>query len=100
MATHDIVLRGGLVFDGSGAEPREMDVAVDGGTISHLGKVSGKGREEIDARGQIVTPGFVDIHTHYDGQATWGSEISPSRHHERGHGQLRCRLRAVPDAGP
>ena len=81
MATHDIVLRGGLVFDGSGAQPREMDVAMDGGVISGLGKIGGKGREEIDARGQIVTPGFVDIHTHYDGQATWGSEISPSSLH-------------------
>ncbi|MEH6693472.1 MAG: amidohydrolase family protein [Hyphomonas sp.] len=81
MATHDIILRGGLVFDGSGAEPREMDVALDGGVITDLGKVSGKGREEIDARGQIVTPGFVDVHTHYDGQATWGSVISPSSLH-------------------
>ncbi|MBU2606815.1 MAG: amidohydrolase family protein [Alphaproteobacteria bacterium] len=81
MATHDIILRGGLVFDGSGAAPREMDVAVDGGVITGLGKVNGKGREEIDARGQIVTPGFVDIHTHYDGQAAWGGEISPSSLH-------------------
>lgn len=81
MATHEIVLRGGLVFDGSGAQPREMDVAIDGGLISGLGKIGGKGREEIDARGQIVTPGFVDIHTHYDGQATWGGEISPSSLH-------------------
>jgi N-acyl-D-aspartate/D-glutamate deacylase len=81
MATHDIILRGGLVFDGSGNEPREMDVAVDGGVITSLGKINGKGREEIDARGQIVTPGFVDVHTHYDGQATWGSAISPSSLH-------------------
>ena len=81
MATHDIILRGGLVFDGSGAAPREMDVAVDGGVITGMGSVNGKGREEIDARGQIVTPGFVDVHTHYDGQATWGSEISPSSLH-------------------
>lgn len=81
MATHEIVLRGGLVFDGSGAQPREMDVAIDGGLISGLGKIGGKGRKEIDARGQIVTPGFVDIHTHYDGQATWGGEISPSSLH-------------------
>ena len=81
MATHDIVLRGGLVFDGTGAQPREMDVAVAGGLITGLGIVNGKAREEIDARGQIVTPGFVDIHTHYDGQAAWGSEISPSSLH-------------------
>ncbi|KCZ91848.1 N-acyl-D-amino-acid deacylase family protein [Hyphomonas johnsonii] len=81
MATHDIILRGGLVFDGSGAPPREMDVAVDGGVIARIGKVDGTGREEIDARGQIVTPGFVDIHTHYDGQAAWDSAISPSSLH-------------------
>ncbi len=67
---HDLVIRGGLVVDGSGAKPYAADVAIDGGLISIVGTVSGIGREEIDAGGKIVTPGFVDIHTHYDGQAT------------------------------
>nr|WP_321360135.1 amidohydrolase family protein [uncultured Hyphomonas sp.] len=81
MATSDLIIRGGTIVDGTGAEPFEGDVAVSGGQITAIGKVSGKGIEEIDARGQIVTPGFVDIHTHYDGQATWGDAISPSSLH-------------------
>ena len=81
MATSDLIIRGGTIVDGTGAEPFEGDVAVSGGQITAVGKVSGKGIEEIDARGQIVTPGFVDIHTHYDGQATWGGAISPSSLH-------------------
>ena len=81
MATHDLIIRGGTIVDGTGAEPFEGDVAVSGGHISAIGKVSGKGIEEIDARGQVVTPGFVDIHTHYDGQAAWGEAISPSSLH-------------------
>jgi N-acyl-D-aspartate/D-glutamate deacylase len=81
MATHDLIIRGGTIVDGTGAEPFEGDVAVSSGHISAIGKVSGKGIEEIDARGQVVTPGFVDIHTHYDGQATWGEAISPSSLH-------------------
>jgi N-acyl-D-aspartate/D-glutamate deacylase len=56
-------------------------VAVSGGVITEVGKVSGKGIEEIDAKGEIVTPGFVDLHTHYDGQVTWGEAISPSSLH-------------------
>lgn len=81
MATHDLVIRGGLLYDGTGGPPRESDIAVDGGHISAVGKVAGKGREEIEARGQIVTPGVVDIHTHYDGQAIWGEELTPSSMH-------------------
>ncbi len=81
MATSDLIIRGGTIVDGTGAEPFEGDVAVSGGQITAIGKVSGKGIEEIDARGQVVTPGFVDIHTHYDGQATWGDAISPSSLH-------------------
>ena len=77
----DIVLRGGAVFDGTGAAPFEADVAVSAGRIVAVGKVSGAGREEIDARGKLVTPGFVDIHTHYDGQATWDARLSPSSNH-------------------
>ena len=74
---HDLVIRGGLVADGLGGEPVAADVAVDGATIVTLGAVAGAGREEIDADGPLVTPGFVDIHTHYDGQATWDARVTP-----------------------
>ena len=78
---HDLVIRGGTVVDGSGGAPFQADVAIDGGLISLVGQVSGSGREEIDAAGKIVIPGFVDIHTHYDGQATWDAEMAPSSWH-------------------
>jgi N-acyl-D-aspartate/D-glutamate deacylase len=82
MATeHDLVLRGGTLADGSGEPLREADVAVRAGVIREVGRVSGAGAEEIDARGLLVTPGFVDIHTHYDGQATWDARLSPSSWH-------------------
>lgn len=81
MATHDTVIRGGLVYDGTGCPPIEADIAIDNGVISHVGNITGTGKEELDARDQIVTPGFVDIHTHYDGQVTWGEVISPSSLH-------------------
>ncbi len=76
--TPDLVIRGGNVADGSGGELFEADVAITGGKISEVGKVSARGREEIDARGKLVTPGFVDVHTHYDGQVTWSQDITPS----------------------
>jgi len=78
---HDLVVRGGLVADGRGGEPRRADLAVNGGTITAVGTVSGRGAEEIDAGGLLVTPGFVDIHTHYDGQATWDERMTPSSWH-------------------
>ena len=78
---HDMVIRGGTIVDGSGRPPFVGDVAVDGGLISAVGAVAAPGREEIDATGLHVTPGFVDIHTHYDGQATWDSEMAPSAWH-------------------
>ncbi|MFN3313911.1 MAG: N-acyl-D-amino-acid deacylase family protein, partial [Hyphomonas sp.] len=81
MSTHDLIIRGGTIIDGTGAAGFEGDVAVSNGVITGLGKVNGKGLEEIDARGQIVTPGFVDLHTHYDGQVAWGEAISPSSLH-------------------
>ena len=68
---YDLVIRGGTLADGTGAALREADIAIKDGRIAAVGAVSGSGNEEIDARGQLVTPGFVDIHTHYDGQATW-----------------------------
>ena len=78
---HDLVIRGGELADGSGGALRSADVAVDQGRITAVGRVSGSGREEIDARGKLVTPGFVDIHTHYDGQASWDSRMQPSSWH-------------------
>ena len=78
---HDLVIRGGTVVDGTGAEPFVADVAIDGDRVSLIGEVSGEGREEIDATGKIVSPGFVDVHTHYDGQATWDDEMAPSAWH-------------------
>ena len=78
---HDLVIRGGTIVDGTGAAPREGDVAIDGGKIAAVGRVAERGREEIDARGKLVTPGFVDIHTHYDGQATWDPLLTPSCWH-------------------
>jgi N-acyl-D-aspartate/D-glutamate deacylase len=77
----DIVIRGGTVMDGNGGTPFLGDVAVKDGAIAEVGTVSGHGREEIDAGGLSVTPGFVDIHTHYDGQAMWDSQLAPSSWH-------------------
>ncbi|MFI4976324.1 MAG: amidohydrolase family protein [Caulobacterales bacterium] len=79
--TFDMVIRGGAVVDGTGAAPFEADVAISGGRIAAIGKVADTGAEEIDAHGRLVTPGFVDIHTHYDGQAVWSQRLSPSSSH-------------------
>jgi N-acyl-D-aspartate/D-glutamate deacylase len=76
--THDLVIRNGTIIDGSGGDPREADLAIDGGRIAEIGRNLAKGGEEIDARGKLVTPGFVDVHTHYDAQVTWGDRLSPS----------------------
>src|SRR3954471_9893670 len=78
---YDLVVRGGTVVDGSGGEPFRADIAVLGDRIVEVGSVTGSGREEIDATGRIVTPGFVDIHTHYDGQITWENRLAPSSGH-------------------
>jgi N-acyl-D-amino-acid deacylase len=77
---HDVVIRGGTVVDGTGRPAFTGDVALDGGTIAAVGKV-GRGRREVDAAGLLVTPGFVDIHTHYDAQATWDPMLAPSSWH-------------------
>ncbi|MDP3633859.1 amidohydrolase family protein [Phenylobacterium sp.] len=77
----DLVIRNGRVVDGSGGEPYAADVAIKDGLIAQVGEVRGRGVEEIDAGGKLVTPGFVDIHTHYDGQATWDSHMQPSAWH-------------------
>ncbi|HEY6599096.1 MAG TPA: amidohydrolase family protein, partial [Pseudomonadales bacterium] len=81
MTQFDLVIRGGEVVDGTGAAARRADVGIAAGKIVEVGSISGRGRNEVDAGGAIVTPGFVDIHTHYDGQATWTSRMSPSNHH-------------------
>lgn len=81
MADLDLIIRGGLIVDGSGGEPFEADVAIRNGRIAAIGDIAGRGAEEIDAKGQIVTPGFVDIHTHYDGQVTWENRVTPSSGH-------------------
>ena len=78
---YDLVIRGGRVIDGTGAAGFEADVAVKDGKIAAVGAVAGAGAEEIDAKGKIVTPGFVDVHTHYDGQATWDGRMQPSSWH-------------------
>jgi N-acyl-D-aspartate/D-glutamate deacylase len=79
--TYDLVIRGGTVADGTGGEVFEADVGVEGGKIAAIGKNLGRGVEEIDAKGRLVTPGFVDIHTHYDGQAVWSDRLAPSSSH-------------------
>jgi N-acyl-D-aspartate/D-glutamate deacylase len=78
---HDLVIRSGTVVDGTGSPRRVADVAVSGGIVVEVGRGVGRGRREIDAEGLLVTPGFVDIHTHYDGQATWDPLLAPSSWH-------------------
>jgi N-acyl-D-amino-acid deacylase len=79
--TYDLVIRNGIVVDGLGGEPSVGDVAVSGGVIAAVGGVDGEGTREIDATGLLVTPGFVDLHTHYDGQAIWSDRMTPSSAH-------------------
>ena len=78
---HDLVIRNGTVVDGRGGTPVLADVAVDDGRITAVGSVPDPGREELDATGLVVTPGFVDVHTHYDGQVTWDPLLTPSLWH-------------------
>lgn len=81
MSKFDLVIRDGRLVDGTGGPEQSADVAVKDGMIAEVGKVAGKGKREMSAGGALVTPGFVDIHTHYDGQATWSSRLNPSSHH-------------------
>lgn len=78
---HDVLIRGGVVIDGSGAPGFTADVAISDGIITEVGKVSGTARDVIDADGAIVTPGFIDVHTHYDGQFLWDDRLEPSFSH-------------------
>ena len=78
---HDIVIRGGTIVDGTGNARYTGDLAIDGGLIAQVGGKAGPGKREINADGQLITPGWMDIHTHYDGQATWDPVMAPSSWH-------------------
>lgn len=79
--THDLVIRNGTIVDGTGAEPTTGDVAIDDGRITAVGDVDGRGREEIDAQDRVVTPGFIDLHTHLDAQIGWDPLMTPITWH-------------------
>ena len=78
---YDMIIRNGLIVDGTGSEPYKGDLAIKGDRIAAIGKVDGGAAQEIDAAGQLVTPGFIDVHTHYDGQAIWSDRLNPSSAH-------------------
>jgi N-acyl-D-amino-acid deacylase len=78
---HDLVIRGGTIVDGTGRPAFAGDVALDGDRIAQVGGKAGPGRREVKAEGRLVTPGWVDVHTHYDGQATWDPVLAPSSWH-------------------
>jgi len=77
----DLLIEGATVIDGTGAAPRTADVGIAGGVIREVGRVSSPAHQRISAAGAWLTPGFVDLHTHYDGQASWDETFSPSIHH-------------------
>ena len=77
----DLVIRGGTVVDGTGKAARAADVAVNDGKIAAVGTKLGDGKQTVDADGLLVTPGWVDIHTHYDGQVSWDPDLAPSVWH-------------------
>src|ERR1700761_6008770 len=80
--TYGLIIRNGTIVDGLGGEPFVGDVAVSDGVISAVGAVNGAGAtREIDATGLLITPGFVDLHTHYDGQSIWSERLTPSSSH-------------------
>src|SRR5712691_392529 len=81
MSKHALIIRGGTVVDGTGEPARTADVAIDDGVITEVGKIDAAAKNTIDADGLLVTPGFVDIHCHYDGQASWGERMIPSSWH-------------------
>lgn len=79
--TYDAVIKGGTVYDGTGAEPVSADIGIKDGRIAEIGAISESASQTISADGAIVTPGFVDLHTHYDAQATWANRLTPSSEH-------------------
>jgi N-acyl-D-aspartate/D-glutamate deacylase len=78
---HDIVVRGGTIVDGTGAEPFTGDIGIGGGRIAEIGKIASKGTREIDAEGHVVSPGFIDLHTHLDAQIGWDPDLTPISWH-------------------
>ena len=78
---YDLIIKNGTVIDGSGEERFVADIAIQAGKIVKIGAIDGAAHREIDAEGKLVTPGWVDIHTHYDGQATWDPLLAPSSWH-------------------
>ena len=78
---HDCLIKGATIVDGTGASPRNGDIAIAGGKIAAVGKVDGPAKETIDAAGAYATPGWVDVHTHYDGQVSWDDQLNPSFSH-------------------
>ena len=104
MADYDLIIRNGQIYDGSGGDTFQGEVAIKDGLIAAVGeKIDGSAAQEIDAGGKAVTPGFVDVHTHYDGQGLVGfsfDAVVQSRHHNRGHGKLRRRFCALPTGRP
>ena len=78
---HDLVIKAGTVVDGTGAPARTADVAITDGVVTEVGRVDGRAREVLDADGALVTPGFVDVHTHFDGQVTWDPLLTPTCWH-------------------
>ena len=78
---HDLVLRNGTIFDGTGAQGQSLDIAVKDGRIAAIGTNLGPAQNTIDATGHIITPGFIDLHTHYDGQVSWDDTLQPSVNH-------------------
>ena len=81
MHIHDLVISNGNIVDGSGKKPFLGDIAIDDGKITKVGEVINSGKKEIDADGNLVSPGWVDIHTHYDGQVCWDPYLTPSSWH-------------------
>src|SRR5437868_15474620 len=78
---YDLIVKGGRIVDGTGAPAFTGDIAVTDGRIVEIGRVTGQARRTLKADGRLVTPGFVDVHTHYDGQVTWDSQLAPSCWH-------------------
>ena len=77
----DLIIKNGSIYDGKGSEPYQADIAISNEKIVEIGDIKGEAKKVIDAEGKIVTPGFVDIHTHYDGQVTWDPYLRPSTYH-------------------